>query len=70
MAQEPEPELIRSLSPLSLLCQARYIFKDREAFEAYRRDHGPRLQKEGLATFPLELGLRYKRSMGDVLFSC
>lgn len=50
--------------------QVRYTFKDRAGLEAYRRDHGPRLQKEALATFPLELGLQYERSTGEVLFSC
>lgn len=54
--------------PLTL--EARYVFADRAAFQAYERDHAPRLRAEGLAAFPLELGLTYSRSVGDVVATC
>ena len=48
-------------------CEARYRFASRRAFEAYERDHAPRLRAEGLARFPLELGLAYERTVADVV---
>ncbi|MEM7352926.1 MAG: DUF4286 family protein [Acidobacteriota bacterium] len=49
--------------------EARYRFASREAFEAYERDHAPRLRAEGLAKFPLEMGLQYERTVGEVVSS-
>lgn len=51
------------------LGQARYEFESRDAFATYELDHAPRLREEGLSLFPLELGLKYERSTGDVLVS-
>ncbi len=48
-------------------CEVRYLFDSREAYEAYLRDHAPRLRAEGLKRFPPELGLRYTRTTGDVV---
>ena len=48
-------------------CEARYTFATREAFEAYERDHAPRLRAEGLELFPLDLGLEYSRSIGEIV---
>ncbi len=48
-------------------CEARYLFDSREAYDAYVRDHAPRLRAEGLKRFPIELGLRYTRTMGEVV---
>lgn len=48
-------------------CEARYRFPSRQAFEAYERDHAPRLRAEGLERFPLELGLAYRRSVGEIV---
>ena len=47
-------------------CEARYLFASRAAFQAYERDHAPRLRAEGLKRFPPELGLRYSRTTGEV----
>ncbi|MEM7582754.1 MAG: DUF4286 family protein [Acidobacteriota bacterium] len=47
--------------------EARYRFASRAAFEAYERDHAPRLRAEGLAKFPLELGLTYERAVGEII---
>lgn len=44
--------------------EARYRFADRAAFEAYERDHAPRLREEGLSVFPS--GISYRRVTGMV----
>lgn len=44
-----------------------YRFESREAFRIYERNHAPRLRAEGLAHFPAENGLSYKRSFGEIL---
>ena len=49
-----------------VVCEARYTFASRQAFEAYERDHAPRLRQEGLELFPLSLGLSYSRSLGTL----
>lgn len=47
------------------VCEARYLFDSRAAFERYERDQAPRLRTEGLAAFPLERGLRHTRTTGE-----
>jgi Domain of unknown function (DUF4286) len=47
--------------------EARYLFASRQSLDAYLRDHAPRLRAEGLALFPVELGLRYERWVGEVV---
>jgi dipeptidase E len=44
--------------------EARYRFPSRRAFEAYERDHAPRLRAEGLRLFPVEKGVTYRRTVG------
>ncbi len=51
----------------ALRYEARYRFVSRAAFDAYERDHAPRLRAEGLAKFPLDLGLTYERSVGEIV---
>jgi hypothetical protein len=51
------------------LCEVRYRFADRAAFEAYERDHAPRLRAEGLTRFPPERGMRYQRRTGEIVCS-
>lgn len=48
--------------------EIRYQFESRAAFEEYERKHAPRLRKEGLEKFPLELGLSYQRRTGEIVF--
>ena len=48
--------------------EIRYRFASKEAFTVYENDHAPRLRAEGLAKFPLELGLEYSRSTGESQF--
>ncbi len=52
----------------SLTYEIRYQFDSSTAFAKYEADHAPRLRKEGLAKFPLELGLEYSRSTGESRF--
>ena len=47
-------------------CEARYRFASRQAFEQYEREQAPRLRAEGLKRFPLERGLSYTRSTGEI----
>ncbi len=49
--------------------EIRYEFDNRKAFDDYLANHAPRLRAEGLERFPLDLGLEFKRSTGNVVFS-
>ncbi|MAJ47246.1 MAG: hypothetical protein CBC35_08325 [Planctomycetes bacterium TMED75] len=51
--------------PITL--EVRYDFPDRETFERYEADHAPRLREDGLQRFPVERGIRYRRSCGEVV---
>ena len=55
-------ELVRVDAPGTVL-QARYRFADRSAFDAYVAEHADRMRSEGLARFPLSLGLAYERQV-------
>lgn len=44
-----------------------YDFPDRTAYDHYIAAHADRLRAEGLERFPIELGLDYGRSNGDVI---
>ncbi|MCB9693956.1 MAG: DUF4286 family protein [Alphaproteobacteria bacterium] len=48
-----------------VVLEAVYGFSSRAAFERYEAQHAPRLRAEGLALFPLSLGLRYERTTGE-----
>ena len=61
-------EVVR-LDGTPLRTEVRYRFADRAAFERYEREHAPRLREEGLRKFPLELGLTYSRSTGELVAS-
>lgn len=47
--------------------EARYSFDSRESFTRYEREHAPRLRAEGLARFPINRGVAYERSTGEVV---
>lgn len=53
------------LDGADLVCEVRYLFDDRTAFDRYERDVAPALRDEGLKHFPLERGLTYARSTGE-----
>ena len=46
--------------------EVRYHFPSREAFAKYEKEHAPRLRAEGLARFPADKGVTYRRSVGVV----
>jgi len=46
--------------------EARYVFPSRTVFDLYLRDHAPGLRDEGLEKFPLDLGLSYSRTIGEI----
>ena len=48
--------------------EIRYRFASKTAFTKYEQEHAPRLRKEGLSKFPLELGLEYSRNTGESKF--
>jgi len=47
--------------------EIRYRFASRKAFEDYQLNHAPRLRAEGLAKFPLDLGLKFSRSTAELI---
>src|SRR5206468_3911262 len=47
--------------------EVHYCFPTRAAFATYERDLAPRLRAEGLKLFPTERGVRYRRSVGEVV---
>lgn len=47
--------------------EIRYQFQNKASFEEYELNHAPGLREEGLAKFPLELGLEYSRTTGQSL---
>jgi len=47
--------------------EVRYVFPDRAAYDAYIRDHAPRLREEGLKRFPPEDGFSYDRTTGEII---
>jgi hypothetical protein len=46
--------------------EVRYHFPSREVFALYEKEHAPRLRAEGLARFPVDKGIIYRRSVGVV----
>jgi len=46
--------------------EVRYHFRSREDFARYEREHAPRLRAEALQKFPVEKGVAYRRSVGEV----
>lgn len=48
--------------------QARYTFANRASFDAYVRDHAPRLRAEGLARFGSS-GITFERAAGEVVYA-
>lgn len=47
--------------------EVRYRFADRASLERYFELDAPRLRAEGLAKFPPERGIRYRRSVGEAV---
>lgn len=47
--------------------EVRYTFPNRAAYDAYIRDHAPRLREDGLKRFPPEDGFSYGRTTGEII---
>ncbi len=52
-----------------LVYEIRYQFESQQAFENYASHAAPALRAEGLAKFPLDLGLEYSRTTGNRIAS-
>lgn len=50
------------------VCESRYLFASREAYERYIAQEAPRLRARGAEVFPPETsGIRFERSVGMVM---
>ena len=59
---------ILALDSEDKVIEVRYIFENRQAFNAYEEKHAARLREKGLALFPTSRGITYERSTGTVVF--
>jgi hypothetical protein len=66
-ALEAEVVAIEGEAAAPIELEVRYRFTDRASLERYFNDHAPRLRAEGLAKFPPERGIRYRRSVGEAV---
>jgi hypothetical protein len=46
--------------------ETQYVFPSRKAFDAYLRDHAPRLRADALKHFPPESGVIFARQIAEV----
>lgn len=53
--------------PTPLQVETRYVFSDRQTFEAYLQHEAPGLRAQGLARFPPERGIRFERRVGTIV---
>ena len=60
-------EAVQDPGPIARSFEIHYRFSSRADFESYESRHAPRLRAEGLAKFPLALGLTYHRATGEIL---
>lgn len=49
-----------------IVVEIRYTFPDRPTFDAYERDHAPRLRQEGIEKFG-DSGITFERSVGEIV---
>ncbi len=47
--------------------EVRYVFSTREVFDRYIREHAPVLRADGLKHFGPETGVRFERTVGEVM---
>ena len=47
--------------------ETRYLFAGRDDLEVYLRDHAPALRADGLARFGPETGVRFSRTVGELI---
>ena len=55
------------LSDPPMAVQSRYEFPSEGVFQAYLRDHAPRLRAEGLERFGRVAGVVFRREVGTIL---
>lgn len=48
------------------IVETQYVFPSRKAFDAYIRDHAPRLRADGLKHFPPDCGVTYARQVAEI----
>jgi len=61
-------EIVRIVEPGNAIrVQTRYWFPDSLAYETYLAEHAPRLRAEGMERFGPETGVRFERSVGEVV---
>lgn len=66
-AIDAEVVAIDGESATPVVCEVRYRFADRASLDRYFKIDAPRLRAEGLAKFPPERGIRYRRSVGEIV---
>jgi hypothetical protein len=59
-----QAEIVR-IDGSSLTYEVRYRFPSCQHFDAYEREHAPRLREEGRRLFPPEQGVVYQRTVGE-----
>lgn len=60
--------IVRITEPATpIRVETRYIFPNRDAFDAYERDHAPRLRSEGLELFGPDRAVSFERRVGTVI---
>jgi hypothetical protein len=65
-AIDAEVVAIENESDAPTVLEVRYRFADRASLDRYLDRDAPRLRGEGLALFPPERGIRYRRTIGAV----
>ncbi len=66
-AADAEVVAIEGETETPVAFEVRYRFADRASLDRYVEIEAPRLRAEGLAKFPPERGIRYRRSVGEVV---
>lgn len=60
--------IVRITEPeIPIRVEVRYIFSNRGVFDTYLAQHAPALRAQGLKRFPPERGIRFERTLGDVV---
>lgn len=63
-----EAAIIEHAEPVDPPCvESRYIFADRPGLDAYLQHHAPALRAQGLELFPPSKGVRFERSIGEII---
>ena len=53
------------LDTASLDYEVRYVFPSRAAYDRYAEEYAPTLKAKGIRRFPPDLGLIYRRAVGE-----